>query len=37
MFSGKRKIDWNGVESYLKTYIGKAYVLNETFHIANYG
>ena len=30
MFSGKRKIDWNGVESYLKTYIGKAYVLNET-------
>ena len=36
MFSGKRKIDWNGVELYLKTYIGKAYVLNETFHIANY-
>ncbi len=29
-FSGKRKIDWDGVEQYLKKYIGKSYVIDET-------
>ncbi len=29
-FSGKRKIDWDGVEKYLKKYIGKSYVIDET-------
>ena len=30
IFSGKRKIDWKGVEYYLKQYIGKKYVIDET-------
>ncbi len=29
-FSGKRKIDWDGVEQYLKRYIGQSYVIDET-------
>ena len=29
-FSSKRKIDWQGVEAYLKRYIGDKYVLDET-------
>ena len=29
-FSGKRKIDWEGVEAYLKKYVGKSYMLDET-------
>ena len=29
-FSGKRRIDWDGVELYLKKYIGKSYVIDET-------
>ena len=29
-FSGKRKIDWEGVERYLKQYIGCKYVIEET-------
>ena len=29
-FSGKRKIDWDGVEEYLKQYVGKQYVIEET-------
>ncbi len=29
-FSGKRKIDWEGVERYLKQYVGSQYVIEET-------
>lgn len=29
-FSGKRKIDWEGVERYLKQYVGNQYVIEET-------
>ena len=29
-FSGKRKIDWEGVERYLKQYVGNNYVIEET-------
>ncbi len=29
-FSGKRKIDWEGVERYLKQYVGNQYVVEET-------
>lgn len=29
-FSGKRKIDWDGVERYLKRYVGQKYQLDET-------
>ncbi len=29
-FSGKRKIDWEGVERYLKQYVGDEYVIKET-------
>ena len=29
-FSGKRKIDWKGVERYLKRYVGNQYVIEET-------
>lgn len=28
-FSGKRKIDWKGVEEYLKKYIGEQYCIDE--------
>lgn len=37
MFSGKRKIDWNGVEQYLKEYIGKSYIIDETDDIIYIG
>lgn len=30
IFSSKRHIDWKGVEHYLKQYIGKAYVIEES-------
>ena len=30
IFSSKRKIDWNGVEQFLKRYIGQAYNIDET-------
>lgn len=30
VFSGKRKIDWSGVERYLKKYVGRQYVIDET-------
>ena len=30
IFSSKRRIDWAGVEDYLKRYIGKEYVIDET-------
>jgi hypothetical protein len=29
-FSSKRKIDWNGVEQYLKKYVGQQYRIDET-------
>lgn len=29
-FSGKRKIDWPGVENYLKEYVGQEYIIDET-------
>lgn len=29
-FSGKRKIDWRGVEQYLKRYVGQSYLIDET-------
>lgn len=29
-FKGKRKINWNDVEKYLKKYIGECYVINNT-------
>jgi hypothetical protein len=30
VFSSKRKIDWDGVEHYLKRYVGQQYRLDET-------
>ena len=30
VFSSKRKIDWDGVEQYLKRYVGKKYQIDET-------
>ncbi len=33
VFSRKRKIDWNGVEQYLKRYIGKRYTIETTGQI----
>ena len=30
LFSGKRRINWDGVEEYLKGYIGKSYVIKDT-------
>lgn len=30
VFSSKRKIDWNGVEKYLKRYVGQEYRIDET-------
>lgn len=35
VFSSKRKIDWVGVERFLKQYIGKNYVIDETDEYAN--
>lgn len=29
-FSSKRKIDWDGVEQYLKKYVGQKYQIDET-------
>ena len=29
-FSGKRRIDWDGVEEYLKRYVGQKYQIDET-------
>lgn len=29
-FKGKRKIDWDGVEQYLKQFIGRSYKIDET-------
>ena len=29
-FSSKRRIDWAGVEDYLKRYVGEEYVIDET-------
>ena len=29
-FSSKRKIDWEGVERYLKQYVGNRYIIEET-------
>ena len=37
IFSGKRKIDWNGVENYLKKYIGYKYVIDETDDVVYIG
>ena len=36
-FSGKRKIDWDGVERYLKQYVGNQYVIEETGDIVHIG
>ena len=36
-FSGKRKIDWEGVERYLKQYVGNQYVIEETGKIVYIG
>lgn len=30
VFSSKRKIDWDGVEEYLKRYVGQEYRIDET-------
>jgi hypothetical protein len=30
IFSNKRKIDWDGVEQYLKRYVGQQYRIDET-------
>lgn len=37
LFAGKRKIDWDAVEDYLKRYIGNEYVLDETDDIIYIG
>ena len=37
-FPGKRKIDWDGVERYLKSFVGKSYIIEESgkeVHIAS--
>lgn len=34
-FSGKRKIDWDGVEQYLKKYIGKKFIVEENGKTVN--
>lgn len=36
-FSGKRKIDWAGVEKYLKKYVGESYTIDETDEIVYIG
>ena len=30
IFSSKRRIDWAGVEDYLKRFVGEEYVIDET-------
>ena len=37
IFPGKRKIDWKGVERYLKQYVGKSYTIEETGDIIHIG
>lgn len=37
IFNNKRKIDWDGVEQYLKKYIGESYVIDETDDIVYIG
>lgn len=37
LFSSKRKIDWAGVEEYLKRYIGNEYVIDESNDIIYIG
>lgn len=37
MFSTKRRIDWPGVEEYLKKYVGESYVIDETDEIVYIG
>lgn len=37
IFSGKRKIDWYGVENYLKKYIGNEYIIDETGDVVYIG
>ena len=37
IFSSKRKIDWDGVEKYLKKYVGQRYRLDETDDIIYIG
>ena len=37
IFSSKRKIDWDGVEEYLKRYVGQMYVIEETDDIVYIG
>lgn len=36
-FSGKRKIDWDSVEAYLKKYVGKSYVIDENDEVIYIG
>ena len=37
IFSGKRKIDWDGVEQYLKKYVGESYQIDETVDMVYFG
>jgi len=37
MFSGKRRIDWDAVEQYLKDYIGKSYTIDENDEVIYIG
>ena len=37
LFSGKRKIDWDGVEKYLKRYVGKSYTIDENDEVVYIG
>ena len=37
LFSSKRKIDWTGVEAYLKRYVGNEYVIDESNDIIYIG
>ncbi len=37
IFSSKRKIDWDGVEEYLKQFVGKSYVIDENDEVVYIG
>lgn len=37
IFSGKRKIDWDGVETYLRKYIGSSYAIDENDEVVYIG
>ncbi len=37
LFSGKRRINWVGVEEYLKKYVGESYTIDETDEIVYIG